>query len=72
MGENFNVGIFLDTIDVINVNLCMMVLLIELYLLILPSVTLTVVQGYRHVKQLEVLCSHPIKFRLHRIVKYVK
>ena len=31
-GKNFNVAIFLDTINVINVKLCLMVLLIELYL----------------------------------------
>ena len=30
--KNFNSGIYSDTINVVNVNLCMMVLLIELYL----------------------------------------
>ena len=30
--EKFNIGIFSDTINVINVKLCMMVLHIELYL----------------------------------------
>ena len=40
--ENFNVGIYSDTINVINVTLCMVVLLIELYLFIPLSVTLTI------------------------------
>ena len=31
---NFNIGIYSDTINVINVKLCMMVLLTELYLFI--------------------------------------
>ena len=50
--ENFNVGIYSDTIKVINVNLCMMVLLIELYLFIPLSVTLTIFQGHSNVKVL--------------------
>ena len=29
--ENFDIGIFSDTIDVINIKLCMLVLIIELY-----------------------------------------
>ena len=32
--ENFSIGIYSDAIDVINVKLCMMVLLIELYLFV--------------------------------------
>ena len=32
--ENFNIGIYSDTINVTNVKLCLMVLLIELYLFI--------------------------------------
>ena len=39
----FNVVIFLDTTDVINDKLCMMVLPIELNLLITLSVTLTII-----------------------------
>ena len=39
--KNFNIGIFLDTINVINAKLCMMVLHIELYLFITLSVILT-------------------------------
>ena len=34
LDENFDIGIYSDTIYVINVKLCMMVLLIELYLFI--------------------------------------
>ena len=48
---NFNIGIYSDTIKVINVKLCMMVLLIELYLFIPLSVTLTIIQGHCNVKQ---------------------
>ena len=40
--ENFNIGILSDSTNVINVKLCMMVLLIELYLFIPLSVTLTI------------------------------
>ena len=50
--ENFNIEIFSDTINVINVKLCMMVLHVELYLLITLSVTLTSLQGHSSVKQL--------------------
>ena len=32
--ENFNIGIYSDSINVINVKLCMMALLIDLYLFI--------------------------------------
>ena len=38
-GENFNVAIISDTIDMTNVKLCMMVALIELYPFIPVSVT---------------------------------
>ena len=50
-GKNFNTAIFLDTINVSNVTLWMMVLLIELFLLIPLSVTVTIFQGQRSVKQ---------------------
>ena len=36
--KNFNIGIFSDTINVINVKLCMMILLMELYLLYLSLI----------------------------------
>ena len=49
--ENVNIGIHSDTINVINVKLCMMVLLTELYLFIPLSVTLTVFQGRSNVEQ---------------------
>ena len=38
--ENFNIGIFSDTINIITVKLCMMVLIIEFYLFIPLSVNL--------------------------------
>ena len=44
-GINFNVVIFLDTINVINVKLCIMVVLIELYSFIPVSVTSIVFQS---------------------------
>ena len=49
--KNFNVRIFSDTIKVINIKLCMMVLLIELYVFVLFSVTLTIFQGHSSVEQ---------------------
>ena len=45
--ENLNIRIFLHAINVINLKLCVMVLLIELYLFIPPSVTLNVFQVSR-------------------------
>ena len=39
-GKNFNIAIFLDTINVMIVKLCMIVTLAELYLSIALSVTL--------------------------------
>ena len=45
-GKNFYIAIFLDTINMINVKLCMMVVLIELYPFMLFSVTLIVFQGH--------------------------
>ena len=68
--ENFNIGIFSDTIDAINVKLCVMVLRIELYLFISLSVTLTLFQGHSSVK-LKISCSYLIKLKLCRIVKYI-
>ena len=47
----FNIGIYSDTMYVINVEVCMMVLLIELYLFIPLSVTLTIFQGHNSVKE---------------------
>ena len=40
--QNFDIGIYSDTINMINVKLCMMVPLIELYLFMPLSVTLTI------------------------------
>ena len=40
--KNINIGIYSDTINMINVKLCMMVPLIELYLFMPLSVTLTI------------------------------
>ena len=48
--EKFNIGIFSDTVNVINVKLCMMVLLVmELYLFILLPLTLTIFHGHNSV-----------------------
>ena len=43
--ENLNTGLYSETINVINVELCVMVLLIELYLFIPLSVALAIFQG---------------------------
>ena len=60
--ENLNTGIFSDTVNVISVRLCMMVLYIELYLFITVSVTLTLFRGHSHVKHfwLKIICFNPI------------
>ena len=50
-GKNFNVVIFWDSINILNVNFCMMVVLFELYLSMPLSVTLIVFQGHSSVKQ---------------------
>ena len=70
-GKDFHVAIFSDTINLINANLCMMVLLAELYPFIPLSVTLIVFQGHSSVKQ-ENVFSSPIKLKLCTIVDYVK
>ena len=44
--ENFNIGIFSDTINIMYNKLCIMVLHIEPYLFITLSVTLTLFQSY--------------------------
>ena len=49
--RNFNIGIYSDTINVINVKLCMMSLLIELYMFITSSETMTICQGHSSVEQ---------------------
>ena len=49
--ENFNTGMYSDTINVMNIKVYMMELLIELYLFIPLSVTLTIIQGHNNVKQ---------------------
>ena len=47
--KNFNIDIFSDAINVINVKLCMMVLLIELFLFPSFSETLTIFQSHRSI-----------------------
>ena len=49
--KNFNIGICSDTIHVINLKLCMVVLFIEFNLFTALSVTLTMFQGHSNVKQ---------------------
>ena len=49
--ENFHTGVFPDTINVIKVILCKMVLHIELYLFTTRSVTFTLHQVHSSVKQ---------------------
>ena len=68
--KNVNTGIYSDTIKVINVKLCMMTLLIELYLFISLSVSVAIFQGHRNAEQFElkIWCSYPIKLKLYRSV----
>ena len=49
--KNLDIAIFSDTINVINVKICMRMLLIDLYLLIPFSVTLIIFQNHSSVKQ---------------------
>ena len=49
--RNFNIGIYSDTTNVINVKLCMMVLLTELHLLMPHAVTVTIFQCHSNVEQ---------------------
>ena len=60
------IWIYSDTINVINVRLCMVVLFIELYLFIPLWVALTIFQGHSNVKQfyLKIMCSCPVKWKL--------
>ena len=48
-GKNFNVAIFSVAGNVINIKLCMLVLLIELYQFISLSVTLSICEGHSNV-----------------------
>ena len=66
--------IFSDDMNMINVTVCMMVILIELYPFIPLSVTLIVFQGHSTVKQFQrrILCSHLVQFNLCTTVDYIK
>ena len=63
--KNLKIAIFLDTVNMINVKLGMVVVLTELYPFIPLSVTLIVFQGHSSVKQFKIiiLCSYPIKLK---------
>ena len=73
-GKNFNVAIFWDTIDIINVKLCMVVAFIEVYPFASFSVTLIAFQGHSSIKQLllKSVCSYLIKLKLCMITGYLK
>ena len=51
VAKNFTVAVFLDTVNMINVKLCMMVVLTELHSFIPLSVIVIAFQGYSNVKQ---------------------
>ena len=70
--ENFNIGIFSDTIIVIKIKLCMMILNIELYLFITLSMTLTLKSQQCPIVLTENLMFYLIKLKVCRIVKYIK
>ena len=70
--ENFNVWIYSDTVNMINVKLGMMVLLIDLYLSPPLLLTLTMFQSHSHVEQFSLkMWPYPIKLKLCWIVKLV-
>ena len=73
-GKNFNVAIFSDTINTINVKLCMVVVVIEHYPFIPLSVTLCAFQDHSSVKHFKqkFLCSSPNTLKLCTTVDYVK
>ena len=73
-GKILNFEIFSDSINMVNVTLCVMVALIVLYPFISLSVTLIVFQGHSSVKQFELkmLYSYPIKLKVFMILDYVK
>ena len=51
--KNFNIAIFSDTMNNVNVKPCIVVVLTEFYPFILPSVTLIVFQSHSSVKQFQ-------------------
>ena len=73
-GRPANDAIFLDTINMINIKLCITVVLIELYQYIRCSVTLIVFQGHCSVKRfyLKISCSDSARLKLRAIVDYLK
>ena len=50
-GKNFNIAIFSDTVSMIKVKVCTIVVLIELYPFVPLSVTFVLFQGHSSVKQ---------------------
>ena len=64
--DNFNIALFLDTINVINVTLCKMALQIEFYLIMSLLVTFTLFLGHSSVKlfQLKIVSSYQMKLKL--------
>ena len=71
---NFNVAIPWDAANMINVKVCIMVVLTELYPFIPFSLTLIVCQGHSLVAwfYLKIACSYLIELKLCKIVAYVK
>ena len=69
--QNLNIEIFSDSLNVINVEVGMMLLLGELYLFVPLSVSMTIFQGYRNGKQFQLkkLCSYLVSLKVCRIVK---
>ena len=65
-GKNFNVVIFSDTVNMINVTLCMMEVFLELYLFTPLSVTLIASQGH------SVSGSFNLKFYVFMLSYYVQ
>ena len=70
-GIHFDVGIFSDTTDVVNIKLCIMVVLIEVYPFIPLSVTLIVFQRHRASDSFNWKFKL-VKLKLCTIVDYIK
>ena len=50
--KNFHIGFFLDTVKARSLKLCMIVTLLGAYIVILGMITLTLIQGYRCVRNI--------------------
>ena len=72
-GKNFNVAIFSDTINMVSVKLCMMVILTEPHPFMPLSWTCACISGSQHSQiSLKIVCSYPIELKFSTIVNNIK